>query len=45
MIAGINPFCILPTRSSGDLARELKEDVRAGVLLQPARGELIKGGV
>ena len=32
-IAGIIPFsgCIISTRSSGDLARELKEDPRAGV--------------
>ena len=41
-------LCILSTISSGDLARELKEGpARAdgAVLLQPARGELIRGVV
>ena len=46
-VAGTTTLCIISTRSSGDLARELKEGpARAdgAVLLQPARGELIREG-
>ena len=41
-------LCILSTISSGDLARELKEGpalADGAILLQPARGELIRGVV